>query len=54
MGLANLPEELQTYTPRPRELSDLVTQRPKAVTPQHSEGGIKGLRVTKSLSFLRL
>ena len=36
--------------PRPRELSDLVTQRPEAVAPEHSKGATKGLRVTKSLS----
>ena len=36
--------------PRPRELSDLVTQGPEAVAPERSEGTTKGLRVTKSLS----
>ena len=40
-------------TPRPRELSNLVTRRPKAVAPEHSKGTTKGLRVTKSLSSHR-
>ena len=35
--------------PRPRELSDLVTQRPKAVAPERSKDATKGLGVTKSL-----
>ena len=32
---------------------DLVARRPEAVAPECSEGAIKGLRVTKSLSSCR-
>ena len=39
--------------PRPRELSDLVAQKPEAVASEHSEGATKGLRVTKLLSSRR-
>ena len=39
--------------PRPRELCDLVTQRPEAVAPKCNEGATKSLRVTKSLSSCR-
>ena len=40
-----------SISPRPRELSDLVTQRAKAVALL---GATKGPRVTKSLSSHRL
>ena len=39
--------------PRSRKLSDLVTQRPKAVAPKCSKGATKGLKVTKLLSYRR-
>ena len=37
--------------PKPMELNDLVTQKPKAVVPKHIKGATKGSRVTKLLSF---
>ena len=39
--------------PRPRELSDLVIQRPNAVAHNRNKGTTKGLRVTKSLNSHR-
>ena len=36
-----------SYTHAPRSLQILLTRRPEAVAPEHSEGATKGLRVYK-------
>ena len=38
---------------RPKELSDLVIQKPEAVAPKQRKDVTKGVRVTKSLSSHR-
>ena len=50
--MALLENLYNSWTPKPRELSGLVTEGPRLQRPERSEGATKGLRVTKSLSFL--
>ena len=49
--LACLNEDNKSYTPRPRCLSNLETQRPKAVASQAQRERYMGPRVSKSLSY---